>query len=77
MGAIGVAMLAKQSGKEASFDFKIKDLNFKTSGFECGGCPNNCEIVCVLEGDKLLDAWGNRCEIGKEKAIAKYRNGQK
>ncbi|MFA5368475.1 MAG: acyl-CoA dehydratase activase [Candidatus Paceibacterota bacterium] len=73
MGAIGVAILAKQSDKEIDFDFEIKDLNFRTSGFECGGCPNNCEIVCVLQGNKILDAWGNRCEIGREKALAKYK----
>ncbi|MFA5431810.1 MAG: acyl-CoA dehydratase activase [Candidatus Paceibacterota bacterium] len=72
MGAIGVALLAKQSEKEINFDFKVKDLNFKTFGFECGGCPNNCEIVCVAEGEKLLDVWGNRCEIGKEKAFNKW-----
>lgn len=72
MGAIGVAILAKQSEKEIDFDFKVKDLDFRTAGFECGGCPNNCEIVCVLQGDKILDAWGNRCEIGREKALAKY-----
>ncbi len=73
MGAIGVAILSKQSDKEISFDFSLKDLEFKTTGFECGGCPNNCEIVCVLKDGELLDAWGNRCEIGKEKATAKYR----
>jgi predicted CoA-substrate-specific enzyme activase len=73
MGAIGVAILSKQSEKEIDFDFTVKDLEFKTTGFECGGCPNNCEIVCVLKNEKLLDAWGNRCEIGKEKAVAKYK----
>ncbi|MDD4409498.1 MAG: acyl-CoA dehydratase activase [Candidatus Pacebacteria bacterium] len=73
MGAIGVAILSKQSDREIDFDFTIKDLEFKTTGFECGGCPNNCEIVCVLKSNKLLDAWGNRCEIGKEKAMTKYK----
>ncbi len=31
-------------------------IEFKTAGIECGGCPNNCEVICVLKEGKFLDA---------------------
>ncbi len=63
-GALGVAILAKRSGKEKHFDFDIADIDFKTKGVTCGRCANNCEIICVYEGNELVDAWGNKCEKG-------------
>jgi len=67
MGAFGAAILARESKKEKPFDFKIKDIDFKTLGLECGNCSNDCEIICILKDNKFLDAWGNRCEKGFEK----------
>jgi predicted CoA-substrate-specific enzyme activase len=64
MGAIGVAILARRQRHQQPFDFKVKDLDFKTVGVECGGCPNDCELVCVLRESHFLDAWGNRCPAG-------------
>jgi hypothetical protein len=61
MGAIGIAILARRKHQDSSFSFDVKDIEFKTVGIECGGCPNNCEIVCVLKEQQFLDAWGNRC----------------
>ena len=72
MGAIGVAILAKNQAKGKVFNFDIKDINFKTTGIECGNCPNNCEVVCVLKENEFLDAWGNRCPTGIEKAKKKF-----
>jgi predicted CoA-substrate-specific enzyme activase len=71
MGAIGVAMLAQRNKQDQAFDFNIKDVEFKTVGIECGGCPNNCEIVCVLKEAAFLDAWGNRCPAGIVRAKEK------
>jgi hypothetical protein len=64
MGAIGVAMLAQRRQQNQVFDFDVKDIEFKTVGVECGGCPNNCEVVCVLKQGLFLDGWGNRCATG-------------
>ncbi len=64
MGALGVAIIAKRSGVRKTFDFSMKDMEFRTRDANCGRCPNNCEIICVYQGNKLLDAWGNRCERG-------------
>ena len=39
--------------KKTNFMFKI-DFAFKTSSFECDGCPNHCEIVNIYENEKLI-----------------------
>ena len=75
MGAIGSAILARNYVEdkqcEKQFNFDVKDISFKTVGVECGGCPNNCEISCVLRNGKFLDCWGNRCPEGRERAKKK------
>nr|WP_325298462.1 acyl-CoA dehydratase activase [uncultured Dysosmobacter sp.] len=64
MGAIGAAILARSGKQRKAFDFAIENMEFHTREAECGRCPNNCEIICVYQGDTLIDAWGNRCERG-------------
>ena len=64
MGAYGVAVLARKSGRERPFSFNAADVQFKTRGFECGKCANHCEIICVYRDDELIDSWGNKCDIG-------------
>lgn len=64
MGALGVAILARNTKKEVPFTFNITNYSFETKGIECEKCPNHCEIICVSRGNRLLDAWGNRCERG-------------
>ncbi len=65
MGALGVAILAKKSKKERDFSFDIENINFETKGINCHKCSNNCEIICVSKNNKIIDAWGNRCEKGE------------
>lgn len=67
MGALGVAILARKSKVENEFEFDITDVKIDTKGIECQKCANNCEIICVYKDDKLIDAWGNRCEKGQIK----------
>jgi len=67
MGALGIALLARDSGQEHRFDFGVRDLTFETLGDECGGCANNCEVVYVLREGEFVDAWGNRCGTGVER----------
>lgn len=64
MGAFGVAVLARRSGRERPFSFDTADIEFRTRGFECGKCANHCEIICVYRENELIDAWGNKCENG-------------
>ena len=71
------AILARKTGIKKEFNFKIKDANFETSGIECKGCPNHCEIIVVKKDNKILDSWGNRCDKGALKikgAVEKLNN---
>lgn len=66
MGALGVAILSKKE-PEKSFDFNIENIKFETKGYNCHGCSNNCEIIKILRNEKIIDSWGNRCEVGSIK----------
>ena len=68
MGAIGVAILARESGRRTPFTFDIREMQFETMGHECGGCSNDCEIVLAVRDGEAIDAWGNRCPKGVERA---------
>lgn len=68
MGAIGVAILAGRLPERREFSFGALDLSFKTTGYQCSACQNNCEMVCVMREGEYLDAWGNRCDQGPELA---------
>ena len=63
MGALGIAILARNS-KEELFNFDFINIKYETKGIECEKCPNHCEIICIKKDNELLDAWGNRCENG-------------
>ncbi|MEZ0537515.1 acyl-CoA dehydratase activase [Caldicellulosiruptoraceae bacterium PP1] len=66
MGAIGAAILARDyirnTNRKTNFrGFNAKDIDFKTSSFECKGCSNRCEVVKVIMEDKVIAMWGDRC----------------
>jgi predicted CoA-substrate-specific enzyme activase len=66
MGAIGVAILAKEfvseSGEVSSFKgFDVADIEYVPSSFECNGCSNVCEVLKVEMGGKIIAALGDRC----------------
>ena len=61
MGAIGIAILASREKSNKTYDLNIKDIKFITKASECQGCSNNCEILRIFKNNKLIDAWGNRC----------------
>ncbi len=67
IGALGCAILARESGFEKKFDFNISEIEFVTRGVECKRCANNCEIICVYREETLIDAWGNKCDRGAVK----------
>ena len=70
MGAMGAAILAKRSLKRTVFDFSVQNMDFVTRERNCGGCSNNCEIICVYRNGSLIDFWGNRCERGAARTDA-------
>ena len=73
-GAIGTAIRALENHVEHSnfrgFDI-IANIKYSQSSFECGGCPNMCEIKKVTsEGSKSL-FYGGRCEKYEKKNTKK------
>ena len=61
MGALGIAILAKNNKINKKYDLNIKNVKFDTIGMDCNKCSNNCEILKIYKDDKLIDAWGSRC----------------
>jgi predicted CoA-substrate-specific enzyme activase len=66
MGAIGAALLAREAapgstGKFRGFD--IAEKEYDTSSLECHACPAGCEIVRVADGQRIVAAWGGRCDM--------------
>jgi len=66
MGAIGAALLAKEEMEQnprqsAFYGLELVDKEYQTSGFECDGCPNHCEVIEINVDGKLVARWGDRC----------------
>ncbi len=63
MGAIGAAMLAKEytNGYTNFKGFDITTKDFTPKSFICKDCPNECEIVEIWSGERLLARWGSIC----------------
>lgn len=66
MGAIGAAVLAKESiertGEKTKFrGFECAELDFVPTSFICDGCDNSCEVIKIMMDGKILAMWGDRC----------------
>lgn len=66
MGAIGVALLAKDhvevTGESTKFrGFQATDIEFAPSSFVCTGCANSCEVIKVQQGGQVVAMWGDKC----------------
>ncbi|MEY7999985.1 acyl-CoA dehydratase activase [Clostridium sp. Mt-5] len=67
MGAIGAAILAKESLEKSNTftrfkGFDLINTNFISKSFECTGCPNRCEVIKILGSKKIIGFFGGRCE---------------
>jgi len=72
MGAIGAALIAKESEikKTAFKGFKVSDIKFETTAFACSDCANKCEVIEFKEGGKVIARWGDRCSKWAENLSA-------
>ncbi len=66
MGAIGIAMLAKdemkRTGNPTKFKgFEVSEEKFETTSFICKACPNECEIIQIKANGKVIAMTGDRC----------------
>lgn len=69
MGALGVALLARdaQKAEESSkkpFDFEVIHQTFDIRATPCDICGNHCELLHFYKNGTHLDTWGNRCPKG-------------
>ena len=67
MGAIGAALLVKESAAAAvtaaiSGGSPSAKRSMHTSSFECRACPSACEIVKIAEADRVIACWGGQCD---------------
>jgi predicted CoA-substrate-specific enzyme activase len=75
MGAIGAALLVHEemdnSRNGTKFKgFRVSELDYRTSSFECQACPTLCEISQLSVAGKVLAQWGGRCDLWqKSRAI--------
>lgn len=66
MGAIGAAIIAKNSvekSKEVTKfkGFKMVSGDFNSKSFECDGCSNRCEVVKIIDREQCSGFFGDRC----------------
>lgn len=61
MGALGIAILSRQNKTNKTYDLKVNDIKFETKGYECGKCPNNCEILKIYKNNELIETIGSLC----------------
>jgi predicted CoA-substrate-specific enzyme activase len=65
MGALGAALLARDwiDGRESRFlGFEVALAEYRATSFECGACPNLCEIAQIKTDGRVIARWGGRCE---------------
>lgn len=69
LGAIGVALLAKENiqGKSKFRGWEVSDQSIKCTSFQCKGCPNLCEVIEARIEGKVVARWNDRC--GKFSAL--------
>ena len=63
MGAYGAALIASKSDISQT-RFRGYDLCLRTiltQSFECTDCPNQCEVVEVVDADEIISRSGGRC----------------
>jgi len=73
MGAVGAGVLARDavrvSGCTKFKGFGITEENFAATSFECGDCPNLCEVIEITANQKILARWNDKC--GKWSSVLK------
>lgn len=63
MGAFGAALIAAEAElKETLFrGYDVSEREIVTQSFECGDCPNQCEIIEIFDCGALICRSGGRC----------------
>lgn len=71
MGALGMALIAKEQATATKFigDFNIEEFN--TVSFKCSDCSNRCEVTQIYKKNELLGATNTRCGKWENKRYEK------
>jgi predicted CoA-substrate-specific enzyme activase len=67
MGAIGAALLVREKMESGGVASRFKGMGlseekYNITSFDCGACPNICEIAQLNLNGAVLARWGGRCE---------------
>jgi predicted CoA-substrate-specific enzyme activase len=63
MGAFGAALIAAEAEIKKSLfrGYDVSEREIVTRSFDCGDCPNQCEIIEIFDRGKLISRSGGRC----------------
>ena len=63
MGALGSALLAKRAAPAVSKfrGYDICERTIETLSFACSDCPNECEVVEIIDRGEVVGRSGGRC----------------
>lgn len=65
MGAVGAAALARdavrKTGRSLFKGFGITEEKFAATSFECGDCPNLCEVIEITANEQVMARWNDKC----------------
>lgn len=61
MGAIGAALLARNTGKTRFRGWSVAEQQLSTSSFYCSDCPNSCGVIEINDSDRVIARWGDSC----------------
>lgn len=64
MGAVGAAIIARESAAKNKSRFRGFDADFgevHTEEFTCSGCGNSCQVIRLMEGETQLGCFQDRC----------------
>jgi predicted CoA-substrate-specific enzyme activase len=54
--------------------FRLGEMDYRTSAFDCEGCTNQCEIVEIFLEGVLVARWGGRCDRWERAGVVPGRS---
>jgi predicted CoA-substrate-specific enzyme activase len=61
MGAIGAALLSRNTKQTRFRGWAVSEQQLSTSSFYCSDCPNSCGVIEINESDRVIARWGDSC----------------
>ena len=61
MGAVGAALLARNTRRTRFRGWSVAEQQLSTSSFSCPDCPNSCGVIEIHDRDGVIARWGDSC----------------